>query len=150
MTEEINTGDQEGSPPSLTEQLIKEQLIKEQLIKDHFIKCPRFGGSRLSLACVHFDRYRSCRRTCNCLREHIKSHPDLLEISTKEYKVKESLMTAKFSGKNLSNPELRCKHCDFEGRSALGLKMHIGRRHKEFIIKKRLKKHAEIHKNSDG
>ncbi len=108
---------------------------------EHFIDCTRFGGKRPAPACVHFDRYKSCRRWCTTLRKHMEDTPDFLEkvekvytkkknAAAEEYVQQQLFMPTKHSGKGLPDPELSCKVCKFVARSPRGLRIHMKRTHK--------------------
>jgi hypothetical protein len=100
----------------------------------HYISCPRFGGQRVAINCVHLDRYRACRKWCPSLAAHRKKFPNLLEL-VKELCVdnvaKPSWIKAKaqFSGKGVPDPELVCPICRFVAKSMRGLKSHNTRQH---------------------
>jgi len=106
------------------------------LIED-FIECHRFGGKRPASACVHFDRYRLCRRHCTALKAFLKDRPNFIEDTKKEreapkVKIIQTLLfdDAKHSGKNLPDPILSCDRCRFVAKSVRGLKVHRTRSHK--------------------
>lgn len=104
---------------------------------EHFIECPRFGGSRPAPACVHYDRYRLCRKKCKSLEAYLKNNKDfqkeldhLKEKEKNKLRYKQpDLFTQKFSGKNLPDSSLRCSACRFTAKSDRGLKIHKKRSH---------------------
>jgi hypothetical protein len=107
---------------------------------DHFIECPRFGGRRPATACVHFDRYKFCRRHCSALKEHLAKHPNFVEFAKKVFAEQEDqaktvgiqleLIPSKHSGKKVPDPALACTRCKFVAKTARGLKTHKTRTHK--------------------
>jgi hypothetical protein len=110
-------------------------------VLDHFIECPRFGGRRPATACVHFDRYKVCRRYCDSLRAYLKSHPGFVEKTKEVFAAAENvvgttgiqldLIPSKHSGKHVPDPELACTLCRFVAKSARGLKSHRTRSHRK-------------------
>jgi hypothetical protein len=108
---------------------------------EHFIECERFGGKRPAPACVHFDRFKTCRRWCTALRKHMEKTPSFLEkvtaiyspkkeSTTEEYFQHQLFMPRKHSGKGIPDPELGCKICKFVAKSPRGLRTHMTRTHK--------------------
>lgn len=105
-----------------------------------FIDCNRYGGRRPAGSCVHFDKYKSCRRHCSALKQHLAQNPGFVEEVQKRFEAKEEgapgpcqlnlLMAAKHSGKNVPDPELACTSCNFVARTVRGLKTHRTRAHK--------------------
>lgn len=100
----------------------------------HSISCPRFGGTRFATACVHYDRYRGCRRGCPDLAKHMKEFPNLVEIAKEWFANHDdkpifAAMSSKFSGKGVADPQLRCRYCRFVGKSPRGLRIHYSRTH---------------------
>jgi len=104
------------------------------MIED-FIKCERFGGRRPAPACVHFDRYKPCRRGCLTLAKWMKDNPDYEAIVAKAYGAKPKtfaaarVMTSKHSGKALPKEGTACKRCRFVAKTPRGLKVHMTRSH---------------------
>jgi len=119
---------------------------KKKEISDHRIDCPRFGGVRLAASCCTQDRYKSCRRRCKVLAQHLKEYPNLPNMAKDHYKVRykdSTLMLCymKSAGKNLPpDPTLECRLCGFVAKSLRGLKTHMGRTHELFDKKKRKRK----------
>jgi len=114
---------------------------------EHFIECPKFGGKRPAPACIHYDRYKACRRKCKSLEAYTDAHPDYQEIVEKQYaKPKEGDfiqstlfggLQAKHSGKGVPDSELACHLCSFVGKSSRGLHIHLRRTHK--VLKRKQK-----------
>ena len=97
---------------------------------EDFIECPRFGGTRPAPACVYYDRYKACRKTCASLEKHLKVNPGLVgkALKKKKRKAEKSI----FAGKGLPNSKLRCPYCTkFIAKSIRGLKTHCTRTHKK-------------------
>jgi len=108
-------------------------------VEEHSIHCPKFGGSRLAPACITQDCYRTCRRSCESLADHIEKHPDLIKKSIRYYKRRAKKKDGNLfgpmsmAGRNLPpKKELQCpiKRCRFVGLSKRGLKSHVTRSHK--------------------
>ena len=109
------------------------------------ISCDRFGGTRPAVSCVHFDRYRSCRRGCLSLKKLLTERPDFAKTVEDyfEQRAEKARITggglfeckSNQSGKNLPDPVLGCKFCNFVGKSPRGLRIHMRRTHK-VILKK--------------
>ena len=122
-------------------------------ILEHFIECPKFGGKRPAPACMHYDRYKSCRRNCKSLEAYVKANPNYQEVVEKHYTKKHcdedkpaqqglfvqttllGGLQAKHSGKNIPDYELACHLCSFVGKSKRGLYIHLRRTHK--ILKRK-------------
>ncbi len=111
---------------------------------EHFIACPRFGGRRPAPACMHYDRYRLCRKKCKSLEAFIKKNPSSPElvkaIQAKEtaetrYEQPSLFLPTKFSGKNLPDFALQCRLCVFVGKTERGLKIHLKRKHRVTLLK---------------
>lgn len=104
------------------------------------LPCSRFGGTRPAVCCVHFDRYRNCRRNCSELKKLLIQRPDFAKL-VEDYFAERSkkpvseggLFECKSSqsGKNLPDPLLGCKYCNFIAKSPRGLKIHMRRTHKK-------------------
>lgn len=101
------------------------------------IDCPKFGGKRASDACIVFDKYKVCRKTCQSLSKFLVDNPEAEkkagESIAKLKKRGAILSGAKMAGKNLPNrrPKVVCKECGFIARSLRGLKMHLKNAHEE-------------------
>lgn len=116
-------------------------------ILEHFIECPKFGGKRPAPACMHYDRYKSCRRNCKSLEAYVKVNPNYQEVVEKHYAKKQECdfvqktlfggLQAKHSGKNIPDYEMACHLCSFVGKSTRGLYIHLKRTHK--ILKRKQK-----------
>ena len=86
--------------------------------EEHYIKCDKYGGRRLAPACIHFDRYKSCRRRCSSLEKYLTAHPEIKEDLDYFYKHRENMMlSSKFAGKFLPDSKLSCKYCDFTAKN---------------------------------
>lgn len=107
-------------------------------IRKDRIRCPKFGGERLAQACICFDRYKSCRKTCPSLKEYIKENPNAPEEAVKEVDRKKTLVPMKFAGKCLPFRKggVRCPICDFRAISVRGVKSHITKTHGDNAAKK--------------
>lgn len=103
------------------------------------VPCDKFGGTRPAACCVRFDKYKSCRRRCFELKKILIQNPDFAKKVEEHFasRVKRcdvvgaSLFESKSSqsGKNLPDPVLGCKYCNFIGKSVRGLKVHMRRTH---------------------
>jgi hypothetical protein len=109
--------------------------------KEFYISCSRFGGRRYALSCVHFDKYRTCRRRCVGLQLLLNNTPEFLEKSKEYFKERdlkrEGLLIKTFfdmkhehSGKQLPDPHLACNFCNFIAKTERGLRIHRKRSHK--------------------
>lgn len=107
----------------------EEVKLKNVALNEHYISCPRFGGRRLALSCVHYDRYRGCRRNCVSLKKHLAEHGNLKELVEEHFADRETFLPSNNSGKNVPDPERACKFCDFVGKSVRGLMIHYRRTH---------------------
>lgn len=112
------------------------------MYSEYQISCPRTGGTKMAIVCIHYDCYRFCRKNCASLNALIKKNPEILEKINKilatrgKEKNQGVLFETKFSGKNIPNPSLRCKWCRFTAKSERGLKIHYKRTHKKELAGK--------------
>lgn len=112
---------------------------------EHFIECPKLGGKRPAPACIHYDRYRSCRRKCKSLEAYVKANPNYKEVVEEHYNKNKdgsfieatlfASLPSKQSGKNIPDFDLACHLCSFTGKSKRGLCIHLRRTHKVFKVK---------------
>lgn len=101
--------------------------------KAHYIRCPRYGGRRAAPACIIYDRYKRCRKTCKSLEKHLEEHPDLVKEAKDLLEKKSPTLRqgALFAGRDLPDGELRCEGCGFQANSLRGLKLHKAKSHKK-------------------
>lgn len=98
-----------------------------------FIDCERFGGRRPALACIHFDRYKPCRRYCKPLAKWMEDNPDYQKQVEAAFGVKSKqsplMLASRSSGKLLPDRKLACPRCRFVAKTPRGLKTHQTRSH---------------------
>jgi hypothetical protein len=110
-------------------------MITKDDFMEHYVDCPKFGGTRQAPACIHFDRYKPCRRNCKSIRNHLEKYPDFPKIVAEYFSVREKenpgifTMGSKYAGKNLPDPELACRYCKFIAKTVRGLRIHYKRSH---------------------
>lgn len=104
-------------------------LTKEE-IETFYIPCPRFKRNVNALSCAHWDRYRNCRRKCAVLKGKILTTENFIDKVNEVYQEEKDIMPASYSCKGLPYAPFMCTLCDFVGKSDLGLRVHMTRRHK--------------------
>jgi hypothetical protein len=103
-----------------------------------FIKCSRFGGTRLSYACAHYDRYRGCRKGCKPLQTIINEVEGFKELVQAHYDAKDLVNPDRItiasdnccSRLPVKKTEFTCEICGYTARSSRGFKSHRTKSHK--------------------
>ena len=96
------------------------------------IHCVRFGGTRNSLACAHYDRYRSCRKNCAELKKIVDEHEDFEDKVAALFKDRKTFLSSNYSCKGIPSSKevpFKCHICGYVAKSERGLKSHKTRSH---------------------